>query len=61
MRVKLYSNSQKNKTKIMEALRRKGINLPSEEFMENYVNQVLVMFRGVYEVCSHLLFDFSTP
>ena len=45
----------------MEALRRKGINLPSEEFMENYVNQVLVMFRGVYEVCSHLLFDFSTP
>ena len=45
----------------METLRRKGTNLPSEEFMENYVNQVLVTFRGVYEVCSPLLFDFSTP
>ena len=32
----------------METVRRKGTYLSSEGFMENYINQALVMFRNVY-------------
>lgn len=46
---------------VTDTLSSKGINLTSEGFKANYINQGLVMRRDLYVVCSHLLFDYLIP